>query len=84
MNDFVYDFMGRVVQPGDLIFYSTTGRRPTSRVCRIDSFTPTGLPRVRVLKNHNSKLVTDNLIIVQNVFVKVEEVVESTTFTIKC
>lgn len=64
-----HDFLGHPVKVGDYIFYSTTGRYPESRYCRITRFTEKSV-FVKVLKTSRKGVPRDD-VIVQNVFVKI-------------
>lgn len=64
------DFLGRKVDVGDYIFYSTTGRYPTSRLCKVSRFTEKSM-FAQVIKQ-NTFGSPDEEVIVRNAFIKVE------------
>ena len=69
------DFLGKDVQVGDHIFYSTTGRYATSRLCVVTRFT-TKTMFARPVKHNRPGHVTDEEVAVRNDFVKVEHAQE--------
>jgi len=65
------DFLDKQVEVGDYIFYSTTGRYPSSRYCRVVRFTEKSM-FVRIEKADRSAWNEDGDIVVKNTFVKIE------------
>lgn len=65
------DFLGRDVTVGTKIFYSTTGRYPESRFGEVIGFTPSGIPRVRILKTNRGDYRVDEVVLVKNDFVNI-------------
>jgi hypothetical protein len=64
------DFLGKRVEVGDHIFYSTTSRYASSRYCRVVRFTENSM-FVRIVKSNRTSWNEDDEIIVKNDFVKV-------------
>jgi len=71
------DFIGKSVDVGDYIFYSTTGRYAESRVCVVTRFTAKSM-FVKVVKHNRPGRVDENEVIVRNTFVKLENYGEET------
>ena len=65
------DFLGKEVNVGDHIFYSTTGRYAESRLCVVTRFTPKSM-FVRVVNHNRPGSVDDKEVVVRNDFVKVD------------
>lgn len=74
MEDKIFkDFLGRTVEVGDYIFYSTTGRNAESRFCRVSRFTAKTM-FVRIVKhNRPSNYSYGEEVKVQNDFVRVAD-----------
>lgn len=64
------DFLGKPIDIGDYIFYSTTGRYPESRLCKVVRFTEKSM-FVDIIKGSGYHSQYTN-IRVQNNYVKVE------------
>ena len=65
------DFLGKPVDIGDYIFYSTTGRYAESRLCLVTRFTEKTM-FVKVLKHNRHGGISDKEVAVRNDFVKVD------------
>lgn len=68
------DFLGKKVSVGDYIFYSTTGRYPESRLCRISRFTEKSMFGTIVQHNRHASFYQElsQEVVIKNSFVKVE------------
>lgn len=66
------DFLGKPVDKGDHIFYSTTGRYAESRLAVVSRFTEKSIFAKIVKHNRSGNYKVDEEVIVKNDFVKVE------------
>jgi hypothetical protein len=64
------DFVGKSVEVGDYIFYSTTGRDAESRICRVSRFTAKSM-FVDIIKR-NRHGAGDLNVVVRNDFIKID------------
>lgn len=64
------DFIGNTVTVGDHIFYSTTGRNATSRLCVVTRFTAKSMFVKPIKQNRDWR--NEDEVVVRNDFVKVE------------
>lgn len=65
------DFVKKDVEVGDTIFYSTTGRYPESRLCKVTRFTGKSM-FAEIIKNNRHSYGVGDEVIVKNDFVKVD------------
>ena len=65
------DFTGKDVSIGDYVFYSTTGRRPESRLCKVVDITAKSVI-VSIVKANRPNLDTRERITIRNDFAKVD------------
>ena len=66
----VTDFLGRPVQEGDYIFYSTTGRHAESRIGRIIKLGKV-YPTIEIIKSSRPHYIQKTASI-RNVFIKID------------
>jgi hypothetical protein len=69
---FKRDFLGKPVYVGDTIFYSTTGRYATSRLCIVSRLTDKSMFVQVIKENRTCYTLPKEEVIVKNDFIKVD------------